>query len=156
MADVSVNFDLGDVPLALYPALARALNRVGQHAAREAKANAPRSPTVGQISKTLVRKRRTRQRAFPGGLEKSIQYSVERGSKGVEAHVFVAANSPAGKYADYIHNQKRVRWWKRGVGTVRKGARADEKFIERAVGDNLDAYGKLIDEAVAQACAGGR
>ena len=56
----------------------RALRRCGLLAVREAKANAPRSPTKSQFSATLVRKKRTSRRRFtPGGLEKSIEYEVQ-------------------------------------------------------------------------------
>lgn len=155
--NVTVNFDLMKIQQEQKRLLEPTMRRIGQHAMRESKANAPRSPTVRQISATLVRKRRTKRRAVPGGLEKSITYSVEFGGQGqqeIEAHIFVPKNSAAGAYANYIHNMKGKKWIKRGVGTVAKGARADEKFIYRAVHDNISQYGKMIRQVVAKATKG--
>lgn len=72
------------------------------------------------------------------------------------ATIYVAENgycrSPKGyNYAKRIHDEKGSKWWKRGAGTIAKGARADEKFIERAVKDNADKYQGLIEKAVAKA-----
>ena len=86
----------------------------------------------------MKRKRITaRKQFFPGGLEKSIQ--AETLANG-DVSVFVASNSLAGEYARYIHDEKGVKWFKRGAGTVAKGSRADEKFIARAVADNSERY----------------
>lgn len=152
--NVTVNFDLMKIQQAQKRLLEPTMQRIGQHAMRESKANAPRSPTVRQISTTLVRKRRTKRRSVAGGLEKSITYSVEFGGQGqkeIEAHIFVPKNSAAGAYANYIHNMKGKKWFKRGVGTVAKGARADEKFIYRAVHDNLREYSRMIETVVEKA-----
>ena len=54
----------------------RALARCGLLAVREAKANAPRSPTNRILSATLKRKRRTARKAMPGGLEKFIERAI--------------------------------------------------------------------------------
>lgn len=153
-ADVRINFDLQDVQVAVRKLLQPTMKRIGLHAMRESKANAPRSPTVRQISATLVRKRRTKRRAVPGGLEKSITYTVEFGGRGyeeLEAHIFVPKNSPAGAYANYIHNQKGIKWFKRGIGTQKKGGRADEKFIARAVKENERKYSQMIALTVEKA-----
>lgn len=84
-------------------------------------------------------------RAKPGGLERSINASVDRGA--LTAHIFVDANSEAGKYAVCIHDLKGKKWWKRGLGTVTKGKQADDKFIARAVNDgHQDVYDKIIAE----------
>ena len=86
----------------------RALGRCGLLAVREAKANAPRSPTMFQVSMNLKRKFRTQRRTTPGGLEKSIEYDVQ----GDRCSVFVSRNSFAGKYAKRIHDEKGVTWRK--------------------------------------------
>ena len=116
--------------------IARSLTRIGQRVRDEAKRNAPRSPTMAQLSATLKRKKRTARRTTPGGLEKSIEYEVKGGS----CSVFVASNSYAGKYAKRIHDEKGKSWHKRGPGTIAKGSRADDKFIERAIRDNQDKF----------------
>ena len=135
---------LSRFPERLAAARSRAGARVGLHCVREAKANAPRSPTKAQHSKTLKRKRITsRRQFFPGGLEKSI--ACETLPNG-DVSVFVAKNSFAGEYARYIHDEKGVRWFKRGAGTVAKGSRADEKFIERAVNDNAEKYRRVYEQ----------
>ena len=127
------------------PVIRRALSRCGMIAVREAKANAPRSPTMKQKSATLKRKKRTRQRTMPGGLEKSIEYEITpRG----QLSVFVAANSFAGKYAKRIHDEKGMTWRNRGPGTIAKGSRADEKFVERAIKDNTDKFTAIIKNEV--------
>ena len=137
---------LSRFPERLAAARSRAGAHVGLHCVREAKANAPRSPTKAQHSKTLKRKRITsRRQFFPGGLEKSIQ--AETLANG-DVSVFVAKNSFAADYARYIHDQKGVRWFKRGAGTVAKGARADEKFIERAVNDNAEKYRLVYEQEI--------
>ena len=124
----------------------RALNRIGLLAQREAKKNAPRSPT--QKQKTNLRKTRRKvkrnaravSRAKPGGLERSIEMK----SNGEEAQIFVAVNSEAGRYARKMHEGKNKPggWRRRGIGTIAKGGHADEKFIERAIYDN---EGKFVD-----------
>lgn len=137
---------LSRFPERLAAARSRAGVRIGVHCVGEAKANAPRSPTKTQHSKTLKRKRITsRRQFFPGGLEKSIQAETLAGGT---VSVFVAKNSFAAAYARYIHDQKGVRWWKRGAGTVAKGARADEKFIERAVNENAEKYGRVYEQEI--------
>ncbi len=63
-----------------------------------------------------------------GGLEKSILWRVAGG----KCFIFVPDNSMAGKYGYRQHYQIEGR----GTGTIRKGARAGWKFIDRAVDDN--------------------
>lgn len=111
---------------------------------REAIRNAPRSPTQGmkttarKTTRKTKRKPRATTRAKRGGLERSIQFSLEPAQ--LRALVYVAANSEAGQYAEKMHDGKGKSWSKRGPGTVSKGPRADDKFIERAQTDNA---GKL-------------
>ena len=125
----------------------RAMVKCGMLAVREAKANSPKSPTMKQVSATLKRKKRTARRMLPGGLEKSIEYeATDRGCS-----VFVASNSMAGKYAKRIHDEKGVTWRNRGPGTIAKGSRADDKFIERAIRDNADNFGRIVDDELRKA-----
>jgi site-specific DNA-methyltransferase (adenine-specific) len=63
--------------------------RCGLLAVREAKANAPRSPTNKILSSTLKRKKRTSRKTTPGGLEKSIEYEASP----VHCSVYVSQNS---------------------------------------------------------------
>lgn len=121
--------------------IARSLTRIGQRVRDEAKRNAPRSPTMAQLSATLKRKKRTARRTTPGGLEKSIEYEV----KGGTCSVFVAENaycktSKGFNYAKRIHDEKGKLWRNRGPGTIAKGSRADDKFIERAIRDNQNKF----------------
>lgn len=126
----------------------RGLARCGLIAKREAKKNAPRSPTKKQHSATLKRKKRTKIKMFtPGGLEKSIDATVSNGA----CIVFVASNSYAGKYAKRIHDEKGKTWRKRGPGTIAKGVRADEKFISRAINANADNFKKILDNEIEKA-----
>lgn len=125
----------------------RSMARCGLIAVREAKANAPRSPTMKQHSATLKRKRRTARRMLPGGLEKSIEYEADE----THCSVFVAANSQAGRYAKRIHDEKGVTWRNRGAGTIAKGPRADEKFIERAVRENARNFELIVEDELRKA-----
>jgi len=143
----AVNAALRNLAKVAPQAASRAMSRCGLIAVREAKINAPRSPTMKQHSATLKRKKRTARRMLPGGLEKSIEFeSSETGCS-----VFVASNSMAGKYAKRIHDEKGVTWRNRGPGTIAKGARADEKFIERAIKDNVRNFGLIIDDELRKA-----
>lgn len=126
-----------------------------KEAHREAILNAPRSPSQAQLGKAQKeryiqkhgsaqgytkhkaqamarRKPNSHSRPAPGGLEKSIKYKII-GVKEPDGMVYVASNAPAGKYAARIHDEKGKSWNKRGIGTQRKGARADDLFIKRAI-----------------------
>ena len=127
--------------------IARSLTRIGQRVRDEAKRNAPRSPTMAQLSATLKRKKRTARRTTPGGLEKSIEYEVQ----GDRCSVFVSRNSFAGKYAARIHDERNKTWWDRGPGTIAKGQQAREKFIERAITDNQDKFLSIIESEIGKA-----
>lgn len=139
----------------------RALRLTLQDAAREAHRdairNAPRSPTAAQARAARKaswktkhngstkgfakaqkagkarRKANSHSRHAPGGLERSIQWRMRGRGLAQDAEVYVAANAEAGKYAARIHDEKGRSWFKRGPGTVAKGAKADDKYILRAV-----------------------
>ena len=95
----AVNAAIGNLSKVAPVAARRAMARCGLIAVREAKANAPRSPTMKQLSATLKRKKRTARRTLPGGLERSIEYEASESG----CAVFVASNSQAGRYARRIH-----------------------------------------------------
>ena len=153
----------------------RGAMRAGLVVQREAVRNAPRSPTEAQkraekkssvkpapharrrslvsrlvhkavsaVKRMLKRRRRGRARAVPGGLEKSI----EIGPVSEGCSIFVASNSPAGKYAKRMHDEKGKTWWNRGPGTRSKGTRADEKFIDWAIEASKDLIGRIIEDEV--------
>ena len=138
---------LAAMPMTLQAAESAAIRRCGLLAKSEAVANAPRSPTMAQYSATLKRKKSTTRRLTPGGLEKSIEFQQTSMTEGM---VYVAANSYAGKYAKRIHDEKGVSWRNRGVGTIAKGDRADEKFIERAMSDchSSGAFRAIFEEEI--------
>lgn len=140
-------------------AVGRALTRCGLLAQREAKANAPRGPTSAQLKALRTTKRKTRKKAraysrpSPGGLERSIDMVVTGDDSriafaGRDAQIYVSANSPAGKYAFRLHEEREKTWWWRGPGTVAKGGRAREKFIERAVIENADEFGRIFESEI--------
>lgn len=119
---------------------------------REAVRNAPISPTNNQYSKAVLkRKKRTSRRLHPGGLSRSIEWDA----RDMEGAVFVASNSEAARYAKRIHDEKGKTWHKRGPGTVAKGARADDKFIERAVRDNERLIDGIIESEMRRVVANG-
>lgn len=145
---------------AVQRALGQALEDAARQAHKDAVANAPRSPTAaqaraqrksnwvgrhgdGQASLRAFnaaqragqarRKAGSHSRHAPGGLERSIEWRlIGKGFK-LDAEIYVAANAEAGKYAKRIHDEKGKTWRRRGPGTVAKGARADDKYILRAV-----------------------
>lgn len=137
-------------------AIRAALVSCGKLAMREAKDNAPVSPKNSILSATLKRKKRTARKTFPGGLEKSIQYEVQGVGKNAECSVFVASNGHATTekgycYAPRIHDEKGKTWHKRGPGTIAKGQRADDKFIERAIRDNQKTFLKYFQHEIRKA-----
>lgn len=88
-------------------------------------------------------------RPKPGSLQNSIEFERSAGA----VSVFVAANSPAGKYGRYIHDQGphgTGKWKNRGLGTVRKGGQADDKFIERALKDNEAKIHAILEDEIAK------
>lgn len=159
---------LGKLPEKFMAAVVRGLNkgsRIVYHAAVD---NAPKSPTQAQLDATrkhdkkwlAANRKRVRarlakkaaregrvtghHRPSPGGLEESVEFEVN--AQKLELSVFVADNSKARKYAKRIHDEKGVSWKKRGPGTVAKGARADDKFIERALKENETHIGAIIED----------
>ena len=168
------------VPQAAHNALVRAAGWVHKAAVQ----NAPISPRQEQLDKSLsvwkvsrrkgaggaallmrkggdgkvrYRKRGRKAdavRAMPGGLEQSIGFSAS----GLEAKVFVAANSPAGKYAAYIHDRRHQKpgWENLGIGSSNKrpehpGREVGGKFIKRAIRDNQDNITKIIQDEMGKA-----
>lgn len=97
------------------------------------------------------RKAESHSRHAPGGLMASIQWRLRGKGLSTDAEVYVAANAEAGKYAKRIHDEKGKTWRKRGPGTVAKGARADDKYILRAVQqaakDFPELFRKRLDKA---------
>lgn len=153
MADIELDTSKVERMLAAVPgkvdaAVGAAIRRACLVVHRESVKNAPISPTNAQYSKAVLkRKKRTSRRLHPGGLSRSIEWAAQ----GLQGAVYVASNSEAAKYAKKIHDEKYKTWRKRGPGTIAKGTRADEKFIERALNDNRKAIDGLIDRAVANA-----
>lgn len=104
----------------------RANNRVGKTVADLAATYSPISPKKSQGGG---------EEAAPGGLQNSIRHKATPAY--VDIHVPI--NSQAGTYAVKMHDKKRKEWFRRGRGTVAKGPQADDKFIERAIGDSWKA-----------------
>ena len=124
----------------------RSLYRIAALVHDTAQTYAPRSPTVGDIRKATGRRMRIRKargysRPKPGGLERSIDMDVDS----TDATIFVASNSEAGLYAFRIHEEKGITWQNRGIGTISKGAKADDEFIVRAIHDNAGSILKIIE-----------
>jgi len=137
--------------------LRAAFTRIALLVQREAIRNAPRSPSqkvINALRKTrrkTTKKARAVSRANPGGLERSIMQEVTSAPDEVSGSVYVAANGEAGKYAERIHDQKGLTWSKLGPGTIQKGSRADEKFIERAVMENEAGMITIIESEIKKA-----
>lgn len=133
-----------------------ATHEIGKLVKRTASDYAPKSPT--QQVKTRVRKTkratsknpRATSGRTPGGLERSIAFEAE--TKHVD--IFVPAQSEAADYAAIIHDMKGVKWRNRGPGTIAKGAKADEKFIIRAIEDNEANIDRIIEHETGKALGG--
>ena len=92
------------------------LLKIGILAQKESRMNAPR---------------------LQGYLERSIQFKVQTG----QVMIYVASNSPAGQYAMPMHENE----YKKGSKTMMKGARAGNRYIERAINDNMNNFKKLLE-----------
>lgn len=116
---------------------------------------APRSPTMANHAKTLKRKKTTVSRKFPGNLEKSIECEYDE----KHASVFVAMNalcvSKNGfNYAKKIHDERGKTWQRLGAGSIAKGGKVGEKFIERGIRDNADWCLRAIEGRLKAVLAG--
>lgn len=90
---------------------------------------------------------RDKTRVMPGGLERSILFS----SDWEKAEIFVPSNSPAGKYAAKINNERFSTWRELGPGSQAKGPQAREHFIERAVADNNENMVAILRDETTKA-----
>lgn len=136
------------------PMMRRIHTRVGARVLDRAKRYAPKSPTdqerrsVSRATKaqwSAAKKRRSAtatSRTKPGALQNSIQLRATH----LLAEIFVPTNSPAGAYAWKMHEEKGKTWHNRGIGTVKKGEKADEKFIERAINDSEQELVAIIQD----------
>ena len=108
----------------------------------------PVSPTQQLINanrKGPARQRKPRaySRTKPGGLERSHEFL----SDAEEIEVFIATNSEAGPYAFRMHEMRGKEWWNRGPGTISKGPKAGDRFIERAIVDQEGNILSMIQSA---------
>jgi hypothetical protein len=130
--------------LKLPGAKAKALARIAHLTVANAQSNAPISPTKAQYEQHISAKRaqktanrtgksarvrfKSKQTFNPG----QLQASIRSRHSGSSVEVFVPSNSPAGKYADFIHNGT----YKLGIGSRAKAAAGHDvgpKFLTRAV-----------------------
>lgn len=129
---------------------------IGKRLVRIARQYAPKAPTRAMLNRMRKTRGPTRRKARatsgpkPGGLERSIGFSAGRDY----VDILVPANSEAGAYAAIIHDQKGSKWHNRGPGTVQKGPKADEKFIDRAIEDERDAIDRIARRHVDRAMRG--
>lgn len=146
--DGGVISGLAALPAKIKEAQQKFLDRASFLVHRESIRNCPISPTQGQINSVRKTTRNTSKqkkatatsRPKPGGLRNSIEREVKTG----KADIFVAVNSMGGQYAIKMHDEKGMSWRNRGINTIAHGARADEKFIERALKDNEDNLTKIL------------
>lgn len=115
---------------------------IGATAKREAQTVTLTAWYAQRLDQLLDPDPRSTTRPMPGGLMRSIEMS----SDAEKAEIYVPANSPAGKYAKRIHDEKGVTWRERGPGTQAKGPLADDKFIERAITDNQAEITRIIED----------
>ena len=138
---------------------ARMLYRAGARVRDEAKKNSPMSPTMaekesastGTKAQRDAGKKRRNDRATSRPAPGQLRDSIEMRSNSSNAEIFVAANSSAGRYAWRIHEEKGKTWFRRGIKTVMRGERADDKFIERALKDNEENIRRIAQSQVEKA-----
>lgn len=121
-----------------------ALFDIGKLVHETAVSYAPISPTQRQKNaqrKTKRRRKRTRKPHVPGNLEKSIDYRFDKKN---EVSFFVDSSSPAGKYAEFIHDGN----YELGVNSKKKGGKVGPKFIERAIDDNKKKILRIINKYI--------
>ncbi|MHA1572671.1 MAG: hypothetical protein ACTSX8_01635 [Alphaproteobacteria bacterium] len=151
----------------------KVLQKVGRSWQRASRKNAPFGETSAQhdlrldailrtkYGKAGVAKHRSKRRGValtkdaagnaqptsqePGGLTASIRYDLPDADA---VRVRVPINSQAGKYAKRIHDEKGKTWFRRGRGTKRKGAQADDKYIERALKSGQRKWFDWIHDAL--------
>ncbi len=119
---------------------------------RDAIRNAPRSPSSSQVfalRKTLRDTSgrflpRATSRPKPGGLERSIEWAVDE--EALSASVFVASNAEAGEYAEKMHDERGETWQDLGPGSIAKGGRVGDKFIERSMTENEPRIRAILTE----------
>lgn len=97
------------------------------------------------------RKANASSRPMPGGLMQSIASEVIKTGSEIIGSVFVSDNSAAKEYAKLIHDAKGITWNERGIGTVKKGPRADEKFIERAHAASEESTFRILESEISKA-----
>lgn len=90
-------------------------------------------------------------RPMPGELVRSIDHDVLESPGEIVGSVFVSSNSKAGQYAAIIHDAKGKAWNERGIGTKKKGPRADDKFIERALNASEPNTFRILENEVTKA-----
>lgn len=141
---------------------ARAMFRVGALVKDTAQQYAPISPSAGQLRSASTgtkaqraagkkrRKASATSRVKPGSLQASLRFQSDAG----KADIYVPSNSPAGKYAEKMHNEKGKTWHRRGIGTQAKGAQADHKFIERAIRDNESKIDAILNDELGRGLPG--
>ena len=121
--------------------------KIGAIVQGASKAYAPRSPTKAEYVSTLKggRTRRATSSFTTGNLKKSITVDV----KNDRVEIGVPANSPAGKYAEKMHDEKGKTWNKLGK---HNDGKATDKFIFKAYIDSEkeieSELGDLLDEII--------
>lgn len=124
----------------------RFLKEVGVRIQGLARKYAPESPTKSDYAKLNKSGKTNRKNTgiTTGSLRDSITYDAGRDMVSIN----VPSNSRGGKYAERIHDKKGTEWNNRGPRTVKKGAKADEKYIYRAFDDSEKSIDKLIDKVI--------
>ncbi len=141
---------------------ARAMYRIGTTVKDRAQTYAPISPTQSQLraeqrgtaKQKAAGRRRRKASATSSAKPGSLQHSIRFVSSADRAEIFVPSNSPAGKYAYRMHEEKGRTWSRRGIGTQAKGPQADEKFIERAVRDSEAEIGAILADELGRGLPG--
>jgi len=162
MLDVSIDHGAGDIRNAIRKldrlstkagsGMKTALQRIGLRVKGTAQAYCPESPTKGQYVRTLKTRKTKRNDFNPGALRNSITSKLEDES----VLIYVPSNSPGGKYAEKIHDERGKTWKHLGPGSIAKNVSGNvgDKFIENAGRDEQRNFEREINGVIADLIRG--
>lgn len=90
-------------------------------------------PLVADLAKEYAPKK-------DGALESSIEHQA----RGMQVLIAVPINSPAGQYAEPMHENEYIA----GPGTVAKGDQAGRLYITRAIDDSLPRMSLILGKCI--------
>ena len=122
------------------------LKKVGVLVHGLARKYCPESPTLKQYAD--MNQDFVTMRDATSITSRSLRRSITMKATKDSVSIFVPSNSPGGKYAEKMHDEKGKTWLNRGVRTKQKGSKADDKFVYRAFDDSEKEIDALLDQVI--------